>query len=203
MDSAMKFNLTMDSLLRQGMVINEDFDTGVDPKRMEIDENLAYIKLLGQFSLNDWIINSLYRKLTETGNEIVESIFDDSLDPLVDSLLAKVHEDYKLGPQKILYLIGEQEIISMDDYILNVARELRFVQPIFRGGEHHYLEEELLGAMNLEVLPQVFRFPESALGAFYVIGKGVESGQLEVNPKESSGLRISDSGCTLKYVLEQ
>ena len=203
MDSAMRFNLTMDHLLRQGMVINEDYDTGVDPKRMEIGENLAYIKLLGQFSINDWIINSLYRKLTATGDGIVESIFDDSLDPLVDSLLAKVHEDYKLGPQKAFYLIGEQAIIPMDDYILNVARELRFEQPLFRGGESHYFEEDLLGAMNLEVLAQVFRFPESVLGAFYVVGKGVEDGKLEVNPKESSGLRISDSGCTLKYVHEQ
>ena len=194
MDSATKFHLSMDHLLRQGMVINEDYDTGVDPKRMEIGENLAYIKLLGQFSINDWIINSLYRKLTTRGEEIVESIFDDSLDPLVDSLLVKVNEDYKSG---------EQEIIPMDDYILNVARELRFEQPLFRGGESHYFEEDLLGAMNLEVLAQVFRFPESVLGAFYVVGKGVEDGKLEVNPKESSGLRISDSGCTLKYVHEQ
>ncbi len=197
----MKLCQAVDSLLRQGMVVNEDFDTGIDPKRMEIGENLAYIKLISQFSLNDWIINSVYRQLTPRGNEIVESIFEDPLDPLIDSLLSKVNEDYKLAGQE--RLIGGQEIIPMDDYILNVARELRFVQPIFRGGEHHYFEEELLGAMNYETLVQVFRFPESILGAFYVMEKGVESGQLEVNPKESSNLRISDSGCTLKYGLKQ
>ncbi len=194
MDSSMKFSMAMDSLLRQGIVVNEDYDTGIDPKRMMVDENLAYIKLISQFSLNDWIINSIYRELTPRGNEIVESIFENSLDHLVDSLLVKVNEDYKLAGQ---------EIISMDDYILNVARELRFEQPIFRGGEQHYLEEELLGAMNYETLVQVFRFPESILGAFYVVSEGVEQNKLEVNPKESSSLRVSDSGCTLRYGLKQ
>jgi hypothetical protein len=131
-------------------------------------------------------------------------------------LLVDAHADYRLSGQTI---------IPMDNYILNVARELRFVQPLFRGGKHHYLEEELLIALNHEVLPQVFRFPESVLGGFYVIGKGVENGQLEVNPQEAyrsepideaeqklvraleqKGWKVhppmKKAGCTLKYTKE-
>lgn len=54
----------------------------------------------------------------------------------------------------------------------------------------------IIGTIH-EVLAEVFRFPESILGAIYVVGKGIDTEKLEVNPKD--GPR---GDCYLKYKWE-